>query len=65
MQTKPTDSLTPLARVALDEATNRLRATMATYTGEWDTITRRGCPGLERPRVTPKGKTLYSVQGRA
>jgi len=65
MQKQPTDSLTPLLSVTLDEATQRLKATMSTYTGGWDTITRQGCQSMERPRVTPKGKTLYIVQGRA
>jgi hypothetical protein len=31
---------------------------MSAYTGEWDTITRRGCSGSVRPKVTPKGKAL-------
>lgn|GEM_PF-4290275 len=58
MTNQPTDSLTPLLSLSLDEATNRPRATMSAYTGEWDTITRRGCSGSVRPKVTPKGKAL-------
>jgi hypothetical protein len=62
---QPTDSLSPLLSLSLEEATNRFRATMAVYQGNWDTITRRACSGSVRPKVTPKGKTLYIVQGRA
>ena len=50
----------------LDEATESLRATMTAYLGQWNTKdTRKDKPGSSVPRIMPKGKTLYVVQGRS
>ena len=63
MLTYTRDTVTP-RDTELDRAVERLQRVLSTAK-EWDTITRRPCPSSSEPRVTPKGKTLYIVQGRA
>ena len=47
-------------RDSLLEATERLRATMAAYEGQWNT--RRGIDRQARPQIERKGATLYIVR---